>query len=541
MSTVSSEAFDSILRDIKPLGTFHKKWFLMVILPYFCIYSFVLNYLFLVATPKHWCHVPGRNETNYTVEQWKAATIPLETTKDGEERYSQCSAYSVNKSSVLDKTECIYGYEYDKSVYSETAVSYYDWTCDNKGTSSLFFTLTFSGMVVGSLIFGPLSDYFGRKPIFMFTVALLVVFGTASLLATNGTVFLTLWFFRAIVHPASFTTLFRYCLEFLLPEYREVMSLIANCTWVVGTALLAIIAWSFDGYWFYTGLATTLPFLYFLLFVIKMPESPRWLASKNRIDEARDIIAKMAKDNKVILPENLEEKLRPNEQSDTTNRDIFKFLILPRQLLRMLICTLCLGSNIITYYVIHLNLNNISGNIYLEFFIITVIEVPGYFLGLFAMRWGRRFPAAGAFLCNGLLCFLSAAIPAGTTWPLVALSMILKLEVSAIFTILLVHIPEMFPTAFRSIGSTLPNTLSRLLNLSSPQIAALGSSYKALPFIVLGVLSLVSAPSYLFLPETKNRSLPQTIEEAEGLGKGQKFWGLNISINITEDKKQEKQ
>lgn len=35
-----------------------------------------LNIVLMMAIPDHWCHVPGRNLTNYTIDEWKELTLP---------------------------------------------------------------------------------------------------------------------------------------------------------------------------------------------------------------------------------------------------------------------------------------------------------------------------------------------------------------------------------------------------------------------------------------------------------------------------------
>lgn len=45
-----------------------------------------------------------------------------------------------------------------------------------------------------------------------------------------------------------------------------------------------------------------------------------------------------------------------------------------------------------------------------------------------------------------------------------------------------------------------------------------------LPFLILGLGSFLGAAFSLFLPETAGVDLPDTVEDAEQFGKGQKFW-----------------
>jgi hypothetical protein len=76
------------------------------------------------------------------------------------------------------------------------------------------------------------------------------------------------------------------------------------------------IAWLL-GDWFYIGLAVTLPraLFIFLLFFANIPESPRWLTSVGRVEEAKKIIQEVAKVNRKT------DKLT-EEQLDTALRNI---------------------------------------------------------------------------------------------------------------------------------------------------------------------------------------------------------------------------
>lgn len=56
--------------------------------------------------------------------------------------------------------------------------------------------------------------------------------------------------------------------------------------------------------------------------------------------------------------------------------------------------------------------------------------------------------------------------------------------------------------------------MSRVGALASPFVPFLDKYYKPLPFIVFGCTAIVGGISYLYLPETLNRKLPNTVEEA---------------------------
>ena len=66
--------------------------------------------------------------------------------------------------------------------------------------------------------------------------------------------------------------------------------------WVGGMAILPLIAWV-CGNWFYIGLATSIPGFLLFLYVPYLPESPRWLISVGRKEDAAKVIQKIAKTN----------------------------------------------------------------------------------------------------------------------------------------------------------------------------------------------------------------------------------------------------
>lgn len=35
-----------------------------------------MNIILALIAPDHWCHVPGRTNTNYSIDQWKQLTLP---------------------------------------------------------------------------------------------------------------------------------------------------------------------------------------------------------------------------------------------------------------------------------------------------------------------------------------------------------------------------------------------------------------------------------------------------------------------------------
>ena len=48
--------------------------------------------------------------------------------------------------------------------------------------------------------------------------------------------------------------------------------------------------------------------------------------------------------------------------------------------------------------------------------------------------------------------------------------------------------------------------------------------YQPLPLLILGTLGIIGGLLCLFLPETVDKLLPQSLQDGENFGKDQKFW-----------------
>ncbi|ELT93477.1 hypothetical protein CAPTEDRAFT_222903 [Capitella teleta] len=70
---------------------------------------------------------------------------------------------------------------------------------------------------------------------------------------------------------------------------------------------------------------------------------------------------------------------------------------------------------------------------------------------------------------------------------------------------------EQFPTVVRSIGISSCSMAARIGAILAPQIVYLGGISMPIPYIVYGSLALISAVSFIYLPETLNRPLVDAI------------------------------
>jgi MFS family permease len=155
-----------------------------------------------------------------------------------------------------------------------------------------------AGAISGALIFGHLTDRFGRKRLFLITLALYVV---ASTLTAFSYHFVSFAIFRCLTGAAiggEYAAINSAIDELLPARVRGVADLSINGTYWLGTALGAVLTivlldptWvPIDLGWrlsFGIGSALTVAVVMVRRFV---PESPRWLLLHGRSDEAEHIV-----------------------------------------------------------------------------------------------------------------------------------------------------------------------------------------------------------------------------------------------------------
>jgi OCT family organic cation transporter-like MFS transporter 4/5 len=187
--------------------------------------------------------------------------------------------------------------------------------------------------------------------------------------------------------------------------------------WVIGMASLPLIAWLARD-WFLIGLITTVPCLLSFAFFKWIPESPRWLLSVGKIKEAAAVIRRIAENNGTsgsLSDKKLESMLKLLViKQDQSDRKVGVWTLFTRARLarNTTLLTISWVMNSVIYYAITLNASNLSGNQFLNFFILAIIELPAGYLGsVLVDRAGRRWTQVAFFiLCTATSFVAGVAI-----------------------------------------------------------------------------------------------------------------------------------
>ena len=158
--------------------------------------------------------------------------------------------------------------------------------------------------------------------------------------------------------------------------------------------LLPLIAW-LSGDWFVISLITSPLMLITFLGWKYVPESPRWLLSRpNRIQESAQIFRTIAKVNKLPEPTHLEDRLQKINEEILQEKhygyvSLFMYKGLAWKTFLMTVTSFC---SYYTYNQLYYNVDNMGGNTFINFFLISVVEGPASYVGLlFAVSIRRSF------------------------------------------------------------------------------------------------------------------------------------------------------
>lgn len=383
------------------------------------------------------------------------------------------------------------------------------------------------GAVIGAATNGILADIFGRKKIIMATAVIFILGSILCAFAPNVYV---------LILSRIFVGFAVGIVNFVVPLYLSEVSpknlrgtLVSLYQWAITAGILfsyfinAVFAQAVYN-WRWMLFAGVVPGLVLFIGMCFMSDTPRWLVSKNRDDEAKKVFSKIEPD---IEPEKeiaeIKETLVDNRQEKTFR--LKKWMIMPFVVgIGIMFAQICTGINTIIYYAPTIfktagfdsNLTAIyaTTGIGVVNFIMTIVAVfftdrigrkpllyfglTGVMLSLFAL--GTSFAFAGGLgsslkwvavgsLVTYIICFAMSLGPIG--WILVS---------------------EVFPLRIRGIAMSVCTVSNFAFNFfvvgSFPVLLhRIGGAWTFWIFGIVSMLCIIFV--YFFVPETKGISLEE--------------------------------
>lgn len=154
---------------------------------------------------------------------------------------------------------------------------------------------SFLGSMVGLLIFGDMSDRLGRRAIFVVNLLFFVVFSILSAFITNSWELFLTRFLVGVGIGMDIPTSTAYLAEIAPKKQRgAILGALPQIMWTLGALCSTLIAiplfkWTGNEAWRWMFALAAVPSLLVLIGRQTLPESPRWLLSHGKADEAAEV------------------------------------------------------------------------------------------------------------------------------------------------------------------------------------------------------------------------------------------------------------
>nr|XP_019965897.1 PREDICTED: solute carrier family 22 member 5-like [Paralichthys olivaceus] len=447
----------------------------------------------------------------------------------GQSERSSCSRYELdlvqNQSvlglspealSHLKQEDCKDGWTYSTEYYQSTVVTEFDLVCRDQWKQPLSSLVYFLGGLCGCFIFGQMADRFGRKPVLFGSLVMLSIFSCALTFAPSWPVFTVLFFMLGMGQIASFIVGFVLGSEILIGSTRVIftslgfpISYVSSMVLLTGTAYLV-------RHWRYLSLILAVPGVACIPLWWLIPESPRWLLSRGRLQEAELVLRSAAVENQVQPPNVIFASANVEKETNQKAESYSILDLLKTSNIRLitLILWIIWFSVSVSYFGVSFNLSSLYGNPYLNYFLLSTVEIPAYVAVWLSVR---KLPRRLSFICFTLLGSVALLLIQVTqhSHPALTLFLVLlgKFGILAGNGVLYVYSGELLPTVIRNTAMSSCAMFSRVGSSVSPYLLQLAVFYQFLPWIVVGSLSVLSVLLCVFLPETFRQPLPDTIQQ----------------------------
>jgi MFS family permease len=294
------------------------------------------------------------------------------------------------------------------------------------GLASSFYL---AGAVFGALLFGWLTDRLGRKRLFFITLAVYLVATAATAFAWDFPSFALFRFLTGAGIGGEYTAIASTIQEFVPARYRGWTDLVINGSFWIGAALgaagsIVLLEPSLlppDVGWRVAFFIGSVLGLFILVMRAWIPESPRWLMTHGRQDEAHAILDQIEDGHRRRghhLPDEALPKFRLRSRTHTPLREVWQTLFLTHRR-RTLVGLSLMAAQAFFYNAIFFT----YALVLTDFYGIRSDKVGWYllpfaagnflgplFLGRLFDTVGRRKMIASTYVLSGVLLALTGAL-----------------------------------------------------------------------------------------------------------------------------------
>ncbi|XP_046977822.1 organic cation transporter protein-like [Vanessa cardui] len=525
---------DVLVKELGQFGCFQLRNIALVAIP-IMMSAFMSEYVFSAAAIPHRCRIPECGEDSKLNEydpEWILNAVP--ETSSG---FSSCQRYvprgfgtngtldycPANIFNNLETAECDgYVYARDNSIVYDFDLGCQDWLRALPGT------LNSVGTLLVLPITGYISDRFGRKWALIISVFNLGLIGLIRAFSVNYIMYAVLQILQTTLGAGTFSSAYIFATELVGPKYRVVTSATCSSMFAVGQVILGSVAWLIQP-WRYMIMALHIPCLLIFLYYWILSESVRWLLSKRKFSEAKNVLETVARVNKTHISEKSLEALMNTslpsvpaaEVSDVEKPGLIRNIVSSPTLLRR-VCTTPIWwiTTTFVYYGLSINSTGLSDTMHLNYILTCAIEIPGFYTAVLVLdRIGRKATLTTGFFFSAACNIVFVFIPSDLYVLRLIIFLLGKFGISVVMTSVYLFTSELYPTEYRHSLLAFSSMIGRIGSITAPLTPVLMVYWHGIPSMLFGGMGILAGLLVLTQPETLGTRMPDTLAEAEALGK----------------------
>lgn len=355
----------------------------------------------------------------------------------------------------------------------------------NNGELGLIGSATPFGFLFGAVAAGLLGDRIGRKKVMMYALAFYAVFSVIAAFSPNYEIFLGSRVLAGAGAGAESAIIAPFLSEFVPAKRRGwfvgALAGFFSFGFVAAALIGRYVVSAFPDGWRAAQLVTALPIVLLLWWRRSLPESPRFLLSQGRADEAELVVAKLERDvekaTKAPLPPVPAEAARPMTETPKVNvLSAMKFLWSPAMARRTAVIWAVWFVITFSYYGFFswiptlLVERGITVTKSFEFSIIIYLaQVPGYFSAAWlSERLDRKHTIALYLAGSAVSAFWLSQMSA--PWSITLAGAVLSFFLNGTYAGVYSYTPEVFPTWIRATGTGWASAFGRVGSILAPTI-----------------------------------------------------------------------
>ena len=386
--------------------------------------------------------------------------------------------------------------------------------------SGLLISSSYVGQLAGALIFSALAEKVGRIRGTTAAIAIMSIMSFGCAFAGSFPALFVCRFVQGIGVGGEMPVAATYINELSRAHGRGRFFLLYEMIFPIGLMTTGQIgAWLVPAYgWNSIFLLGGIPGLLITILVARLPESPRWLISRGRLEEAEAIVEKIeaSTERRVPVP--------------ATSPIASTSSLMQRGRWTELLSKIYRGRTLIVWtlwasaFFIANGLNNWMPSLYNTVYHLSlrqslraasmtnVAQVAILFVCAFSIdRIGRRSWTVAAFLLGGGMLALLGIMGAQNALSVMILTTLGYGLIGSVNAVLYLYTPEIYPTRMRAIGTGLATSWLRIASAVGPALVGFMVEAKGIHsvFLMFAGMSVVGAFAATRMVETSGRRLEE--------------------------------